>query len=858
MRSSLALMTMALFASPAFADLPAPRLVPGQHVYFIPDGYFNPDFNGTQIQRINTAAQSLKYPFFVVVSQYLPGGTDQAAADAINSIAEQWTRHGGFDPGTSSVFLVSYAPQKWRFVAGTEWQSKFGMIKKATATYTNNFVTAAKRRPRDLAGGIINTMTAFDSYLWEQTDPVRIAAREKTAQEEAARTRLREAKANIDGAIEHLSSLLTDKEYLPKDVTEYTQLATILDQARKSDNADTITSVTGDALPKIQKLDGMVSLKQSEASARTARHIAETIFFLLIAGAIGIWYFRRKRRFNSLRDSFEIEATKWEQMVTNASNNYASVYLDRDDLVGMSSIQGDTKKLYDSVTAEVNDIYLCIKALEAHVAECRALAESANLFDMDPLLKAKTDLDGDFQFDTEKVNADELFGRETKVIKVNAAKFAADQATRFKKAKSEWDRLKTAARERVEPLDAMLKSKSFEECKAKATGVWQRWIKDHPLYDGLDTITKTLNSLRVQDPIAAHKQATELLARGAVMESRFSEMYDAVESIKKAKPDKLPDFTGTILSDKDNPQEILKQAADAETKLAGMLASFPVTDSSPVIGQAKQIADLYRRATQQSFEIKAAIEQAAQAITRAQSLRSAADQGITIGQKAIDAAEKVHDEKGLKAARDTINTAQKRLSAGSADLETAVQAINTKKHLEALRAANSAAQSYTTAAETASKAKQICNELDRKKAEFERKQAEIKANYERKQARYRQYGGRSTLQQPTVIIQNNNTNNNRADYDFMLTQIVMEEAMWDQQIASAQQAQEAAERAARQAAEEAERAARYAREESDRQSRYSSRNDDDSSSGSSWSSSDSSDGGSFGGGGSDGSDGGSF
>lgn len=108
-----------LLALPVWAGtIPAPKLVPGQYVYTIPANYDPPMIGKHGLREIQQAAKKLHYPFYVVVVESIPGEDDEDAAAAIDGLVEDWARDPKYNVGTSSIFLLSFSPRKYRMLAG--------------------------------------------------------------------------------------------------------------------------------------------------------------------------------------------------------------------------------------------------------------------------------------------------------------------------------------------------------------------------------------------------------------------------------------------------------------------------------------------------------------------------------------------------------------------------------------------------------------------------------------------------------------------------------------------------------------------------------------------------------------------
>ncbi|MEK7099919.1 MAG: hypothetical protein AAB883_02160, partial [Patescibacteria group bacterium] len=163
--------------------------------------------------------------------------------------------------------------------------------------------------------------------------------------------------------------------------------------------------------------------------------------------------------------------------------------------------------------------------------------------------------------------------------------------------------------------------------------------------------------------------------------------------------------------------------------------------------------------------------------------------------------------------------------------------------LNARNNADWALEKFSSALEQAKRSVRHCDELDQKKAEFEKRVAKMKSLRDSYQRKIEEYGGSLTLKgfnQPQI--------SDVTDYVVLLALLDQNESSWEGEARKAQRAYEEEERQ-RQAQEAAAKRRREEEDERQRQSSY------ESSTSSSWGSSGS--GGSWGGGG-DSSSGGSF
>lgn len=150
------------------ASSEVPELQRHQFVYTLPKD-FNAPFIGAEGMRfINQTAQTLHYPYFVVLSEQLPGATDEDASELIHTLSETWAERYPelYDPKHSQIFLLTYTPRKYRFLAGLTFQKQLGFEGEAHRPFTRKFLASARQQPRDPQKGIVDMMLAVDDYLF--------------------------------------------------------------------------------------------------------------------------------------------------------------------------------------------------------------------------------------------------------------------------------------------------------------------------------------------------------------------------------------------------------------------------------------------------------------------------------------------------------------------------------------------------------------------------------------------------------------------------------------------------------------------------------------------------------------------
>lgn len=213
--ASLLLSLLTLASSLAYAQAgPLPGFDAGRRVRTVPEGFVPDPIGDAGLARLETALRSLRYPFYVVLSQHLPGlgDEDRRAQDLTDGLAAAWARDG-YDPAVSSVFALTFSPRKFSLLVGSRWGAELGLADAALDPYLERFLRRVRATPVDPVGGIIDMARALDAYLIDQTDPERIAARERATADKA----LADAIALMR---QHLGA---DARHLPWDIDPYKQ-----------------------------------------------------------------------------------------------------------------------------------------------------------------------------------------------------------------------------------------------------------------------------------------------------------------------------------------------------------------------------------------------------------------------------------------------------------------------------------------------------------------------------------------------------------------------------------------------------------------------------------------------------------
>jgi len=609
-----------------------PPLVEGQFVYTVPANYDPPMIGTAGLQHLSGVAKSLHFPFYVVVADklepmtsaqkedarskgYRETGAELAASYAIDRLAEDWAvlYPNTYDVSKSSIFLMEFGNRKYRMLAGSEWK-KQGMGEDALIPFLDLFLAKVTGTPKDPKGGIIDLMTKYDAAVFDKVDPERVAVREAEARKKAEVARLKIARGTLDEKILTLEGLLdSDKEYLPSDTSSYGDLLNKARAVRKTDEPNEMLTFADTMPPSIKTLRDYVN---EAVSKNRAKALKKAIVWLIVLGTLlilGILLTVRRRNYGLLRGQFKTACEHWQQKVKNAAGQYVAAYGDRKDIVAMDNCTGETGILWQKVTVELDDIWTAVKAIEGHVEQCAAMAAKASFFNYKALEQAILELDAEFNFDTGVINKDELFGGETKTIRVKSTDASRGLETRFKNLRAEWDTLVAASQTRLQTARELFPHTGYDhfvELAAKHSFP-EAWFDDHPLA-GDDTsdanVWDEADKLRWEDPVAYLKRIQHLQNDENGIGSRIHFIVvKSIEDVAKVRGVTIPALNSKVHPEQD-PKATLQQAQQADYDFQGAVASLAHDkDTDTLKAKAEAVRKLCLKVENQVAAIQAAI-----------------------------------------------------------------------------------------------------------------------------------------------------------------------------------------------------------------------------------------------------------
>jgi uncharacterized membrane protein YgcG len=883
---------------------PPPTQTPGQFVYVIPPGFSPPGIGAAGVAQIEAAAHKTHHPFYVVIVDRLPDLTSEQYADArseqytqsgeeltatytIDKLAADWAATApGYDPGTSSIFLLSYKPRQFRVLAGGEWKRRLGLEKGALKQYSDIFRSAVQGTPKDPKGGILRLIKAFDDYVYDQTDPDLLAARAKEAERRAAEAaklaatkaaeeRLKTARGALDEQIQTLSDLLEEPAYLPKDADSYKSLLGKARDTRKEDIPEAMLAMAGEMKPSIEVLNKAVSEARSKAHAAAFATFLKWLISIGIIGTVLFLIFRRYAEFEELKKRWAEIKANTESQTQNAATNYLDGYSRREGIIAMKDVVGKTKEVWDRATSEVDDIWIGVAALRDRLDKLNQLAARATVINLDPLKQAIDGVTSPFEFDTGTVNKDELFSPAKVMKQIDPIKFQQELAARFKKVVGDWDALQKAADARLQNAMALFPHKGMDEllATASAANIPHKWIDDHPLA-GDDASDKSLwdgiDALRWTDPMAFIDKIEECRTTETAIKARLTRLVAVRTAVQQARVESVPALD-TVMPPGNDPATTLASARAAEYELDKLFNVNTGWDFEAVEAAGTGVVTLYAKVREQQAGAEHAIKSALQGVGKGQVDLQAATLQSSQAEQTVMAAMRTHAK--ASDAMEALQAGKSMLARAETELDKARQFLSAKKHFEARTKGDVASSNAKDAVRLFGEAISTCEALDRQKASFEARTRDIARRRNDALGTVTQYGGSANVVPPYRPV--NVPTAGLVDYALLTTALVQQEHAWESVARQQQSAYEAeqsrirAEEARRQAEirrrEEEEAAARRRRQRDEEEARAasyrsssSSWSSGSSSSGSSWDSGgSSSDGGSSGGGGSS-SDGGSW
>lgn len=741
--------------------IPAPKLVPGQYVYTVPPNFDPPMIGRYGLREIQQAAKQLHYPFYVVVAKSIPGEDDEDAAAAIDGLAEEWARNPRYNVGTSSIFLLSFSPRKYRVLAGLRWKNKLGLERDALYPYTAIFEESVQGTPKDPKSGIINLMRQFDADIFDRTDPKRVAARQAAQRKAEAAQREAERKAALEQQLRDARGRLDAETVRMKSLIEAAVASNVaVDAGYAAELAKTTTIRGGTDTDKMYRqaevLSGMndrlstaVSAVQAAQAAeeeriRRAQEVEAAKRFslgVLIAGcllALGLYtgmFVKRRRRFAQ-------QARAWRAKLDVVKQQYDRFYQEYTVFPHEPGMTGETLQLISALEADATTLYLSVLAMERHIDECETMGKRATFLQPGVPRAALAKLTGEFTCNTAQIAATEVFKQDWPILTLQPSEFMTGVDDRISALTARWQEYQADVKQHETPAENQFGQAKLDELlqQADANHIPHRWLDDHPLFgdDAADRALYTrVNQDRERDPVGYAHKLQALYTKETEVADRLARAIAAQAAVDGKRLAAAPTYDRTVLAPPDDPAVIFEQARHEDQRVAACLANrVPIEELE---AQARKAVELYERCMAQAEIVRGAIVEAAATLLRGQEQHHRAAGAADRAAMRVDAAGRVYLH--TAGPESLLQQGQHLLNAGGRLLDEAQRQLADLCHLEALRGALKAQSQLDEAEQAFADCQRQCDELDEQKEAFERKLMQLESAREDAAERIRRYGG---------------------------------------------------------------------------------------------------------------------
>ena len=412
-----------------------------------------------------------------------------------------------------------------------------------------------KGTPKDPKTGIIKMFKAIDQYYWSNLSPEAIAKKEENERRRKEKEVLDYRKQELK-EVQKLLFYAYAEEY-PSDFGR--------DNLIERSNA-LLQSVNPDELKNHSKLVKDTFNKYSEEinknrGVRKTRQLKEGgVFSLGIMLVIFLGW--RVYGYRKLALQFLSKRREWETNINTAMSKYTDFYTEKDIVSKLKDFSGKTKELYDSVTKEVDQIYLILEGLEKIKNNAVSASRRANLITFKPLIEAIKLLTTSSMIDTKNPRI-ALFGKPTEEIEINPVKVWVDLDGQYRGVIKNWNVMKEVAVNEDKSIEEILRYKEIEQCVMKGVqlGVNKFFIEEFEYIRNKSRFIKDINALR-DDPIAFIKQVENANSHINEFLSNMEDVYTELEELNRAKDTssnpKIPE--NVIFEEEDDPRHYLEVA----------------------------------------------------------------------------------------------------------------------------------------------------------------------------------------------------------------------------------------------------------------------------------------------------------
>lgn len=717
--------------------------------------------------------------------------------------------------------------------------------------YTNHFLDAVSTTPQDPMGGILTVIDAVDDMLWERTDPELLAGRAVLNLREATayRMALLENASELEGARYAFQVAAAEEALRRKNTDEMVRMAAEMrlssaalaaqiaqreDAARGLDleltrtrdhsmlaepgELDALMAAADVALSRgdLEAINGLVvqaravngdlanraaALREAEQRALQAQLGGVVVGGgLLFAGILGIG--ARRRRLKLARVAYEAKRDRIATGLDNAVARYMALELgNRETVASLQDTGGRTGEECRAVSAELDDIYAGICALEGHLDAIDAQVERSGPLAVDPILAATKALTETFSYDTGELAQDDLFGGEARLLAIDGGVFMSQLQDRFAAVIERRSILLTAREIRFKDSRAQLPHEALDALLARLSvlQVSARWVSDHPLFgddDADETLYDRLDEIRRHDPLAYLEELAALQAIEAAGIARVEALEEALRALAAARLERPPAHPLCVLEPGDNPVHTFSRARGLEDTMHGLVAEGAVTHLlAPVIEKAAQARQAWLTCHKQAAEICSAISDIEASTARAGQQLDAASAVLSQARSDLSAATGQFSRAPLglrrvKAGEAALSSAQV-LQHRASSLRGEGRTLDAHRTLAALQ--NLAAQ----ASEEAHQARDLLRRLEEEQREYQRRLQSMGARRAAAVVKVQEYEGSveglSVFRAPIL--------SGPQDFSERCHQLNVVEEAWSSRVRAARRAHEDSQRWQREAAE---------------------------------------------------------
>ena len=700
---------------------PIPTLVAGRHVYAMPADYVRPDMSPNSIQQLEEALQGRHHPFYVVFVQQVSASDPSAATVTLtDTIIRTWQHeHPELYTNESNVFMMVETPRLTSLNAGMRWVAPLQLNAQGVRRFRELLGPYMRGTTPDPVGGILAVALGLDEFIFDQTDPDRIQARE----EAAARVRQQYRQRRMEQAHHEAAQALIDELYravriqsLPREYLPLHREAHDLALA-EARQVQTEGGATTDAIDvaksRLQRenneLERYMRGVQSTETMATIAGIIIGLVILAILGAIIAMLVSQYNKKSKLTSDFQVELGMRQDRLNLAFSDYTDFDKERDTIKSaMEKASGQTSALYISSTTMIDGILNYLEAMEAHLNHCTEQASKAWLFNLDHLRAAIAAFEEPFTFDTGNVKRKkQLFRPSTKQITIDpspiesdpdrAAKIAGPKtkiekilADMFETGQEGWERLQAAlaVRGTANPKED-LREALFIELKQRASEnkIPASWLASHPLASGAEAVHRELDALLASDPVAYVARLEQLRTRARTVTKHVDEAIAIVKPIFGTSTNATVP-SDTVVDDVDSPLPHVEAAMREEGALSALLIAGAHFDELQL--KVDLIKSERDQAERKAEQIRFCLEKADEALEAAKTSQTTANTAKSELDTRLLEVHKAHADVDAS----FLVAVETRLETATATLASANRALTKRKHVTARRLALTASEEF--------------------------------------------------------------------------------------------------------------------------------------------------------------------